>query len=247
MPTNIDEALVAYGVAEPTYCLAATVIYCDNQGAQALAKNPTNHSRMKHMDLQHHFVREKIAKSRIQLKHVFTAKQVANGLIKLLPRNAFEKFRNVLGLHWLVTFLVTSQLVARLIHKAWILPSHESINIQHTHTHTFNTHPWKSSKQSHRCRGHSTNPWEPSSWERIHQSLYTSSITLHTTYTLHTSHLIPSINLWTNFRSAYFTCEEVNERVFNTWRGVVNTLMGICHTNEGGFAFLLSFEYVVYT
>ena len=99
MPTNIGEALVAYGVAEPAYCLAATVIYCDNQGAQALAKNPTNHSRMKHMDLQHHFVREKVAEGRIQLEHVPTAEQVADGLTKPLPRDAFEKFRNALGLH----------------------------------------------------------------------------------------------------------------------------------------------------
>ena len=98
MPTNIGEALMAYGTAEPSYCLAATIIYCDNQGAQALAKNPTNHSRMKHMDIQHHFVREKVAEGQIQLEHVPTHDQIADGLTKPLPRDAFEKFRNALGL-----------------------------------------------------------------------------------------------------------------------------------------------------
>jgi hypothetical protein len=38
----------------------ATVIYCDNQGAIALAKNPQFHARIKHIDIQHYFVREKV-------------------------------------------------------------------------------------------------------------------------------------------------------------------------------------------
>ena len=98
MPINIGEGLIAFGTSEPVYSLAATIIYCDNQGAQALAKNPTNHSRMKHMDIQHHFVREKVAEGQIQLEHVPTQDQIADGLTKPLPRDAFEKFRNALGL-----------------------------------------------------------------------------------------------------------------------------------------------------
>jgi hypothetical protein len=38
----------------------ATVIYCDNQGAIALAKNPQFHARTKHIDIQHNFVQEKV-------------------------------------------------------------------------------------------------------------------------------------------------------------------------------------------
>jgi hypothetical protein len=33
---------------------------CDNQGCIALAKNPTHHSRTKHIDIQHHFIRERL-------------------------------------------------------------------------------------------------------------------------------------------------------------------------------------------
>jgi hypothetical protein len=34
----------------------ATIIYCDNQGAIALAKNPQFYACTKHIDIQHHFV-----------------------------------------------------------------------------------------------------------------------------------------------------------------------------------------------
>jgi hypothetical protein len=44
--------------------LQATIVYCDNQGAIALAKNPQFHARTKHIDIQHHFVRERLLKGR---------------------------------------------------------------------------------------------------------------------------------------------------------------------------------------
>ena len=37
-----------------------TDLFSDNQGAIALAKNPVSHSRAKHIDIRHHFVREAI-------------------------------------------------------------------------------------------------------------------------------------------------------------------------------------------
>ncbi len=36
------------------------VIRCDNQGAISLTKNRTHHARTKHIDVQHHFVREQV-------------------------------------------------------------------------------------------------------------------------------------------------------------------------------------------
>ena len=47
------------------YCLIVIVIYCNNQKAQALVKNFINHFWMKHMNIQHHFVREKIIEKQI--------------------------------------------------------------------------------------------------------------------------------------------------------------------------------------
>jgi hypothetical protein len=74
------------------------IIYCDNEGAVALSKNPEFHSRTKHIDIQWHFVREKVAEGRIELQRVSTANQAADGFTKGLPRELFTKFRQVIGL-----------------------------------------------------------------------------------------------------------------------------------------------------
>ena len=50
----------------------ATVIYCDNQGAIALAKNPQFHARTKHIDIQYHFMREGVADGSVSLIFVGT-------------------------------------------------------------------------------------------------------------------------------------------------------------------------------
>lgn len=76
----------------------ATIIYCDNQGAIALAKNPQFHARTKHIDIQHHFVREKVAEGKVQLSYIPTDKQIADGLTKALPKDRFVQFRKALGL-----------------------------------------------------------------------------------------------------------------------------------------------------
>ncbi|CAH0520377.1 unnamed protein product [Peronospora belbahrii] len=47
----------------------AIIIYEDNQGSIALAKNPELHKRTKHIDIRFHFVREKVAGGRVMLKY----------------------------------------------------------------------------------------------------------------------------------------------------------------------------------
>ena len=79
---------------EPT----ATVIFGDNQGAIALAKNPQFHSRTKHIAIQHHFVREKQAEGKVDLQYIPTEQQVADGLTKALPKDRFIIFRKAVGL-----------------------------------------------------------------------------------------------------------------------------------------------------
>jgi hypothetical protein len=76
----------------------ATIIFCDNQGAIALAKDPRFHSRMKHVEIQHNFVREKVNDGTIQLEYVNTESQVADGLTKALDKGRFQTFRNAIGL-----------------------------------------------------------------------------------------------------------------------------------------------------
>lgn len=56
----------------------ASVIYCDNVSAISLSLNLVFHARMKHIEVDYHFVREKIARKQIVLKYVSTKDQVAD-------------------------------------------------------------------------------------------------------------------------------------------------------------------------
>lgn len=76
----------------------ATSIMCDNQGCIALAKNPTNHSRTKHIDIQHHFIRERVESGEIGLTYCPTQDMVADVLTKALAKDRHERLRSNMGL-----------------------------------------------------------------------------------------------------------------------------------------------------
>ena len=80
------------------YALKATIIYCDNQGAVAFTKNPESHARSKHIDIQWHYQREKVADGSVTLNYVPTSEQIADGLTKPLTKEKFLIFRKALGL-----------------------------------------------------------------------------------------------------------------------------------------------------
>jgi hypothetical protein len=77
--------------------IAATVIFCDNQGAIALTKNPVFHSRTKHIDIHQHFGREKVQSGEVELTYTPTELQVADGLTKALDKSRFLRFRAAIG------------------------------------------------------------------------------------------------------------------------------------------------------
>ena len=77
----------------------ATVIFCDNQGAMALAKYPTNHGKTKLMHTKYMFLMGIVNNQQVDLRYCPTADMVADGLKKPLARDAFERFRKHLGLH----------------------------------------------------------------------------------------------------------------------------------------------------
>jgi hypothetical protein len=54
------------------------LLWSDNSGALAIASNPVNHARTKHIEVDIHFVREKVLNQNIQLKHIFTLEQIAD-------------------------------------------------------------------------------------------------------------------------------------------------------------------------
>ena len=59
-------------------------IYNDNQGAQKLAKNPIFHSRTKHIDIRHHFIRDVLKEGIIKLRYMPTADMIADVFTKAL-------------------------------------------------------------------------------------------------------------------------------------------------------------------
>ena len=64
----------------------------DNQGSIALAHNPVFHSRTKHIDIQHHYIRDEVAAKRIELSYVPTEQMIADGLTKALTHVKFLGF-----------------------------------------------------------------------------------------------------------------------------------------------------------
>ncbi|KAG0576853.1 hypothetical protein KC19_5G113200 [Ceratodon purpureus] len=73
-------------------------ISCDNQGAIKLARNPVFHARTKHIELHHHFVRERVVEGEISLHYIPTSQQPADILTKPLGRNNFEFYRKTIGI-----------------------------------------------------------------------------------------------------------------------------------------------------
>ena len=71
-------------------------IFEDNQGAMELAKNPKYHNRTKHIDICHHFVRERVMSNDIKVIYCSTKDNIAD-MTKALPKSSFEYLRNLLG------------------------------------------------------------------------------------------------------------------------------------------------------
>ena len=72
----------------------ATLVHCDNISAIYLSDNPVQHQRTKHIEMDIHFVREKVARGQIRVLHVPSRYQIADIVTKGLPRILFEDFRD---------------------------------------------------------------------------------------------------------------------------------------------------------
>ncbi|GKC85860.1 retrovirus-related pol polyprotein from transposon TNT 1-94 [Tanacetum coccineum] len=84
----MKQALVDYGVR-----LDDIPIMCDNKGAIDLSKNPVQHSRTKHIEIRHHFLRDNIQKGNISIEKVSSEDNIADILTKPLKREPFNYLR----------------------------------------------------------------------------------------------------------------------------------------------------------
>jgi len=75
----------------------ATIVYCDNVSAVYLSTNPVQHQRTKHVEIDLHFVRERVALGEVRVLHVPTSSQYADIFTKGLPTSVFTEFRSSLN------------------------------------------------------------------------------------------------------------------------------------------------------
>ena len=73
-------------------------LWCDNLGATYLSANPVFHARAKHIEIDFHFVRERVARKQLQVRLIPSKDQVADGFTKALPVQKFEEFKRNLNL-----------------------------------------------------------------------------------------------------------------------------------------------------
>jgi len=73
-------------------------LLCDNKSAIKFANNPISHSRTKHIDTHHHFLRDHETKGDIEIRHVSTEKQLADIFTKPLDESRFCALRSELNI-----------------------------------------------------------------------------------------------------------------------------------------------------
>ena len=85
--------LVDYGFNQSTLTL-----FCDKMSAINIFKNPVQHSRTKHIDIRHHFIRELVENKVIVLEHVGTNDQLADLFTKPLDATHFKTLSRSIGI-----------------------------------------------------------------------------------------------------------------------------------------------------
>ncbi|GJS14774.1 retrovirus-related pol polyprotein from transposon TNT 1-94 [Tanacetum coccineum] len=89
----MKQALIDYDIR-----LDNVPIMCDNKGAINLSKNPVQHSRTKHIEIRHHFLRDNVQKGHISIEKVPTIDNITDILTKPLKRESFNSLRLGLGM-----------------------------------------------------------------------------------------------------------------------------------------------------
>ncbi|GKE11960.1 retrovirus-related pol polyprotein from transposon TNT 1-94 [Tanacetum coccineum] len=93
----MKQALIDYDIR-----LDDVLIMCDNKGAIDLSRNPVQHSRTKHIEIRHHFLRDNVQKGNISIEKVASEDNIADILTKPLKREVFNYLRLGLGMMELI-------------------------------------------------------------------------------------------------------------------------------------------------
>ncbi|KAL5564966.1 hypothetical protein UlMin_028130 [Ulmus minor] len=77
----------------------AVRMFSDSQATINISKNPVHHDWTKHVEIDRHFISEKVNNGIVQLSYIPTRLQTADILTKALPRISFDEFNSKLGLY----------------------------------------------------------------------------------------------------------------------------------------------------
>jgi len=75
------------------------IIRADNIGSISISTNDKNHWRTKHIDIRHHFIKERTKANKVTFQYIPTAENIADLLTKPLPRDTTRKFVTYLDLN----------------------------------------------------------------------------------------------------------------------------------------------------
>lgn len=86
----LQALLTEMGIPSPQ----CPVIWCDNLGAGSLASNPAFHARTKHIEVDVHFVRDRVLSRHLEVRYVPSEYQIADVLTKVLTSVRFLVLRD---------------------------------------------------------------------------------------------------------------------------------------------------------
>ncbi|KAI3815351.1 hypothetical protein L1987_15016 [Smallanthus sonchifolius] len=89
----IQQQLRDYGLN-----FTGTTLFIDNNATMSIINNPVKHSKTKHIEIRHHFIRDCAEKHLIELVKVHTDDNLADLFTKAFDRSRFEHLVNLIGM-----------------------------------------------------------------------------------------------------------------------------------------------------